>query len=175
MLVKGNPALTSAHSHLNAKGTLALIHIKWGHDFWQQQLLFMICPEAQITGLRKSYGAFILKWCYLDSDSFQEWIKITVLPQILSTCCRDLFCIEIQYLKENVHIAISFLTHWGLDKMADFFSTTFYEFCLRFVPKFRINNIPALVQIMAWRQRGDKPLFEPIMVSLLTHICITRP
>ena len=38
-----------------------------------------------------------------------------------------------------------------------------------------INNIPALVQIMAWRRPGDKPLSEPMMFSLPTHICITRP
>ena len=46
---------------------------------------------------------------------------------------------------------------------------------LKFVPKVRIDNIPALVQIMAWRRLGDKPLSEPIMASLLTHICVTRP
>ena len=46
---------------------------------------------------------------------------------------------------------------------------------LKFVPKVRINNVPALVQIMAWRRPGDKPLSEPMMVSFLTHICITRP
>ena len=28
---------------------------------------------------------------------------------------------------------------------------------------------------MAWRRSGDKPLFEPMMVSLQTHICVTRP
>ena len=28
---------------------------------------------------------------------------------------------------------------------------------------------------MAWRRLGDKPLSEPMMVSLLTHICVTRP
>ena len=28
---------------------------------------------------------------------------------------------------------------------------------------------------MAWRRPGDKPLFEPMMISLLTHICVTRP
>ena len=39
----------------------------------------------------------------------------------------------------------------------------------------RINNDPALVQIMAWRRSGDKPLSEPTMVSLPTHICVTRP
>ena len=46
---------------------------------------------------------------------------------------------------------------------------------LKFVPKGPINNIPALVQIMAWHRSGDKPLSEPMMVSLPTHICVTRP
>ena len=46
---------------------------------------------------------------------------------------------------------------------------------LKFVPKGPVNNIPALVQIMAWRRPGDKPLSEPMMVSLLTHIYVTRP
>ena len=46
---------------------------------------------------------------------------------------------------------------------------------LKFIPKGPVNNIPALVQIMAWRHPGGKPLFEPMMVSLKTHICITRP
>ena len=38
-----------------------------------------------------------------------------------------------------------------------------------------INNIPALVQIMAWHRSGDKPLSEPSMVSLPTHIWVMRP
>ena len=46
---------------------------------------------------------------------------------------------------------------------------------LKFVPKGPINNIPALVQIMAWRHPGDKPLSEPMMVSLPKHICVARP
>ena len=45
---------------------------------------------------------------------------------------------------------------------------------LKFVPKGQINDIPALVQTMAWHRLGDKPLSEPMMVSLLTHICVTR-
>ena len=49
------------------------------------------------------------------------------------------------------------------------------EISLKFVPKGPIKNNPALVQIMAWRRIGDKPLSEPMMVSLLTHICVTRP
>ena len=46
---------------------------------------------------------------------------------------------------------------------------------LKFVPRSSINNILALVQIMAWRRSGDRPLSESMMVSLLTHICVTRP
>ena len=59
------------------------------------------------------------------------------------------------FLNENVRISI--------------------KISLKFVPKVSINNIPALVQIMAWRRLGDKPLSEPMMVGLLTHICVTRP
>ena len=46
---------------------------------------------------------------------------------------------------------------------------------LKFVPQGPINNIQALVQIMAWRRPGDKPLSGPMMVRLPTHICVTRP
>ena len=79
-------------------------------------------------------------------------------------------------------------THWGRYKMAAIFQTTFsnefswmkmYEYrlqiSLKFVPQGPINNIPALVQIMAWRRPGDKPLSGPMMVRLPMHICITRP
>ena len=46
---------------------------------------------------------------------------------------------------------------------------------LKFVPRVPIDNIPTLVQVMAWRRPGDKPLSEPMMVRLPTHICVTRP
>ena len=87
------------------------------------------------------------------------------------------------------------LTHWGWDILQTTFSNAFslmkmFQFRLRFhwsllfslnnkqqwnLNRGLINNIPALVQIMAWRRPGDKPLSEPMVVSLLTHICVTRP
>ena len=63
--------------------------------------------------------------------------------------------IQMHFLNENVWIMINI--------------------SLMFVPKDPINNIPALFQVMAWCRSGDKPLSEPLMVSLLTHICITWP
>ena len=66
--------------------------------------------------------------------------------------------------------------HWGRDKMVAISQTdeTFnhifvnenvrisIKFSLKFVPKGPINNIPALIQIMAWRHPGGKPLSEPM-------------
>ena len=78
------------------------------------------------------------------------------------------------------------LTHWGRGKWPPFcrrhFQIHFLErkvwisikVSLKFVPKGPINNIPSLVQIMAWRLPGDKPLSEPMMVKSLMHLCVTR-
>ena len=52
---------------------------------------------------------------------------------------------------------------------------TSIKISLKFVPKGSTNNIPVLVQIMAWCQSGNKPLSEPMMARLPTHICVTRP
>ena len=49
------------------------------------------------------------------------------------------------------------------------------KFSLKYVRKGPIDNNSALVQIMAWRRSGDKPLSEPMTISLPTHICLTRP
>ena len=46
---------------------------------------------------------------------------------------------------------------------------------LKFVPWGLIKNITAFVQIMVGHRPVDKPLSEPMMVSLVTHICVTRP
>ena len=65
------------------------------------------------------------------------------------------FLFKCIFLNENVRISI--------------------RISLKFVPKAPIDNKPALLQIMASGQPGDKPLSEPMMASLLTHICVTRP
>ena len=73
--------------------------------------------------------------------------------------------------------------HWGRNKMAAILQHQFQmhflenEFILlspNFVTKGPNDNIPALVQIMAWRQPIDKS-YEAMVVSLLTHIYVSRP
>ena len=80
-------------------------------------------------------------------------------------------------------LGLNVLTHWGRDKMAAIFQMTFsnglsgnenvwisINISLKFVPRGPINNIPTLLQVMAWHRPGDKPLSEPMMVRLPTHI-----
>ena len=50
-----------------------------------------------------------------------------------------------------------------------------FKTSLKFVPLGPINNMTALVQIMAWRRIGGKPLSETIMIRLPTHICVNLP
>ena len=64
-------------------------------------------------------------------------------------------CFQCIFLNQNV---------WSLLKIS-----------LKFVPRGPITNIPSLVQIMAWRRPGHKPLSKPMMVKCTTHICVTRP
>ena len=85
----------------------------------------------------------------------------------------------------NLHPCLCTLRPWqnGRNFADDIFKCIFLnenawislKISLKFVPKVRINNIPALVKIIAWRLPGDKPLSEPMTVYLLTHICVTRP
>ena len=44
---------------------------------------------------------------------------------------------------------------------------------LKIVRKMQIDHNLASVQIMAWCRKGHKPFLEPMLFSLLTHICAT--
>ena len=85
------------------------------------------------------------------------------------------------------HERYDVLTHWGRDKWTPFRRRQFQmhflneniwisiTISMKFVPMGPINNIPTMVQIMAGRRPGDKPLSEPMVVSLPSHICVARP
>ena len=105
------------------------------------------------------------RWCSSTNyKSFytDQWNYFNILSTLFNTLRPrqnrrhlpdDIFiCI---FLNENVWISI--------------------KISLKFAPKGPINNTAALVQIMAWRRSGDKPLSESMMVNFPTHICVTRP
>ena len=79
---------------------------------------------------------------------------------------------DIRHPTRNMHSPLFFLTHLS-HVQDDIFKFIFMneKFCIlirispKFVPMGPINNIPVLVQIMAWRRSGDKPLFEPMLIE----------
>ena len=118
-----------------------------------------------------------------------------VFPNIIENCKNDAGIVGVGGYEpldnwpENTNGILLFLLNTlrprqnGHHFAADIFKCIFLnendwiliKISLKFVPSGPINNIAALVQIMAWRRPGDKPLSEPMMISLLTHICVTRP
>ena len=64
---------------------------------------------------------------------------------------------------------------WKMFPFDDVIVWILIKISLNSVPRGPINDIPALVQIMVWCWPGGKPLSEPRMFRLLTHICVTRP
>ena len=91
-------------------------------------------------------------WCHMGVP-LPQWVNTLRPRQNRCHFADDIF--KSIFLNENARISL--------------------KISLKFVPKVGINNTPALVQIMASRRPGDKPLSEPMMVILLTHICFTRP
>ena len=125
------------------------------------------------------------------SLSLSVWLidseLITTNPSTVLPLVSHLVRIPNQPVLMEIAFKNGCLTHWGRKKWLPFSKRHFQSYffnedvwisiyiSLKYVPKGPINNIPASVQIMAWRRPGDKPLSEPLTVSLPTHICITRP
>ena len=120
-------------------------------------------------------------------DKLHSCILVQHDVSILSSILSYFYNLGVSFF-EAYHIAYScFITlrprqngrHFADDTFKYIFLNEYViisaKISLKFVPKGPINNIPALVQIMDWHQPGDKPLSEPMMVSLLEHICVTRP
>ena len=50
-----------------------------------------------------------------------------------------------------------------------------FNISLKYVSNDPWNDISSLFWIMAWRWPGNMPLSEPLVISLMMHICVTRP
>ena len=49
------------------------------------------------------------------------------------------------------------------------------QISLKFVPRSQVEKKPALVQVMAWRRTGDKPLPEPLLTQKMAACpCLHR-
>ena len=196
------PVTRSFDVYLNLRPDKRLCKQPWGWWFetpsWS---LWRQCNGKLILQPRSerdwSISQRILVFCFLYGYDSVFILPILKCPQIThSTICN------FRKLLQGCIRCVLFLLCWAADKFSlasnlntlrprqnyrhfadDIFTCIFLienvwislEISLNFDPMVRINNIPALVQKMAWRRPGNNPLSELIMVSLLTHICVTRP
>ena len=85
-------------------------------------------------------------------------------------CLEALFAVAVnKQLKTQVGWWYQTFADTLFDIQTDCIAWIFIKISVNFVPKCPINNSPALVQIMGWRRPGDKPLSEPMMVTLLMY------
>ena len=120
---------------------------KWHHDFFYFSY-FPILTVLDVEG-----DNMMVK--YISMMALQKQLHFNTLRPEQNEChFPDEIC-KCIFLNENVWISMMI--------------------SVKFVPKGPINNIPTLVQTMACFRPGDKPLIEPMMVSLLMHICVTWP
>ena len=95
-----------------------------------------------------------------------QWVKSSDdLPQSLTTiiCCthRNMSINTLRPRQNGRHFADDIFKRIFLNENI----LILIQISLKFVPKGSINNIPALVQIMAWRRTGDKQISEPMMTQ----------
>ena len=143
-----------------------MMFITFDHK-WRSVVCIAVCYFLRLSVCYFIFGGSIFHYSPSRMCTVHAWYSVVTLFDIgnkifintlrprqnIRRFADDTF--KCMFLNENVRISI--------------------KISLKFVSKGPINNNPALVQIMAWRRSGDKPLSEPMMVSLLTHICVTRP
>ena len=128
----------------------------WCHGMDKLFELLAFCGGNPPASIAVHWLYFVSQNKLLNKQSVCQWFEI-----LCHSC-------DVSVMSSRFSVTGSYLTHWGRDKMAAIFQTTFsnafsgmktHEFqlkiSLKFVPKGAINNIPVLVQIMAWHRPGN--------------------
>ena len=146
-----------------------------------------VCSEKVTQGI-SSYTTVYLNWNVISHFiAMTALLKSFYLQRTWMISAYKQCSIKTGTSNDLVELEPAPLTQWGRDKWTSFRRRHFkciilneniwirIEISLKFASKGPMNNIPAMVQIMAWRRPGDKPLSEPMVISLPTHICVARP
>ena len=150
-------------------------------DLWARWCIFL--PHVQNQTIQLAVDVEPLRHIVTLRRSLKECKCQNMNDPCLTFCACTIAFVRTRVTGEY-HTWKTVMRHpWAIHLVKKFFKRMFFNeniwisinISLKFDPKGSINNIPALVQIMAWRRPGDKPLSELMMVNLPTHICATRP
>ena len=131
-------------------------------------------------------------YIFIQENAFENvvWKMVAILSQLQYVNTWSLWEDELSNNEETKRLWTSWPVliilrprQYGCHFADDTFKCTFLnekfwilnKTSLKYVPASPINNIPALVHIMTCCLPGDKPLSEPMMITLPTLICVTRP
>ena len=140
--------------------------------YWKKRLSSLVAPKVIITTTYSAINTTKLSnWQSFFSVFLPISCKTVKLLSFQTARCKEQLINTLRPRQNGRHFADGTFKHIFLNENV----RISIKISLKFVPKGSINNITALVQIMAWRRPGDKPLSEPMMVRLLTHVCVIRP
>ena len=166
------------------------IHVFYLNANWTYKML-------EYCTLQSIWYIFVMNHCYPYLNVYMH--TFALFCTIIAPCYDMLFLIRTRGLINHpwflaplaytdLCYSLDLCNNWGELFTCMLHSVLFFIWCMYMSIKnlnlnLKINeicfifalNIPALVEIMASRRPGGKPLSEPMVVSLLTHICITRP
>ena len=101
-----------------------------------------------------------------------DFLRFSLFPDLRDPWeCLKIHVAQLRPREKGGHFPDGIFKCISWMKMYEFW----FKISLKFVLKGSINNIAALVQIMACRLVGAKPISEPMLVSLLTYIWVTQP
>ena len=114
----------------------------------------------------------IMSWCWIDDKPLSETMLKQPSSMTLICSTRGRWVNTLRLRRNGQHFANNIFRRI-------FFNENVWisiKISLKFVPKGSINNNPALVEIMAWRHLGDKPLSQLMMVfqHIFTSLCLNK-
>ena len=157
------------------------------------------CPDVnKLRGMETTilgqHRPFMSIKSFVQHSGWQEMVSLCSLIRLIGVCAdRDhpeFLCSRSDSRHLEVHVAAAggWFTRYRPREVRnsiyryrkihiDYRSKFLYRFIspISIIYGNTINNIPVLVQIMTRRFPVDKPLSEPLMVSLQTHIQVTWP
>ena len=148
----------------------------------QKQNKYTLYPSSatacdMIDKLYLTYFSLMMNMCIFELGHHWLWLIDTIDIDSSGPIHYLSQCKIILLKTTQNHQHIEALTKWPTScsrhfqmKFIEWKCVNFSQMSLKFVPSGPVNNMSTLVQIMACRRTGDKPLSEPMLTLLRDHM-----
>ena len=156
-----------------------MVHLEWKHSKLSLEVIQWGVVNSLLPGRRScnlKWATFkhmlvLYVWAFSVKFNSGECQMISLIGSDNGTAVTVVELNTLRPRQNGQHFRTTFSNVFSWMKMCDLR----LKFHWSLFPGVHLTIFLSLVQIMAWRCPGDKPLSEPMMFSLLMHICVTRP